>query len=627
MEINLVDRRKAWEQYMRDGQVKDNIDQFILSSWNRSQQFGVDPFGVKEIGLLTNYEIKGRINQNEELIQAAVPEMTKLYQYVKQEEAILFLVDTEGFIVKTMGRSDILKETSRVKLVEGANWGEQYRGTNAIGTALAEKKTLKVHASEHYAEPIHFLSCFAAPIFGPTGRMLAVLDVTVFSQEASSYVLGMVMAAAGAIENRLFYQKCLDKLVISYQQAYNNAQLSKGMVGLDSEGKVALLNSAAGKILGRNTEDCVGVKFEDLLENSDDFDLQQLLSRGNWKGRNSDRPPQWDLMPTQRSKGGVLLTAEGQGREAPVAFAGILGESNKIKQAINAAIRASRTDSTVLLIGETGTGKELFARAIHQQTSTGAFVAVNCGAIPRDLVESELFGYEEGAFTGARKGGSAGKFEQANGGTIFLDEIVEMPASAQVALLRVLQEKEVVRVGGQSPVRLSLRVIAASNKDLKKEMMAGRFRDDLYYRLNVISIEIPPLKERGEDIIYLTRYFIEETCKRWNRPAVALAEETGDLMLKYEWPGNVRELKSIIERALNLAEDDVFLPRHLPAEIRFQNKEFKHFGRETLRETEFERIKLAVQECRGNISEAARILGISRNTVYRKLRGLEEVYN
>ncbi|MHB1420227.1 MAG: sigma-54-dependent Fis family transcriptional regulator [Bacillota bacterium] len=627
MEINLVDRRKAWEQYMKDGQVLEKIDQSILSSWHRSQQFGVDPFRVKEIGLLTNYEIKGRVTQNEELLQAAVPEMTKLYQYIKQEEAILFLVDTEGFIIKTMGRSDILKETSKVKLVEGANWSEQYRGTNAIGTALAEKKTLKVHASEHYAEPIQFLSCFAAPIFGPTGRMLAVLDVTVFSQEASSYVLGMVMATAGAIENRLFYQNCLDRLVLSYQQSYNSVQLSNGMVALDSDGKVALINSAAGKILGRNVEDCIGVKFEDLMGNGGGFNVQNLLPQNSWKGRAGERLDQLDIIPSQRIKGGVLIPTEGLGRVAPVAFAGILGDSSKIKQAITSGIRASRTDSTVLLIGETGTGKELFARAIHLQSSSGAFVAVNCGAIPRDLVESELFGYEDGAFTGARKGGAAGKFEQANGGTIFLDEIVEMPASAQVALLRVLQEKEVVRVGGQSPVRLTLRVIAASNKDLKKEMMAGRFRDDLYYRLNVISIEIPPLRERGEDILYLTSYFIEETCKRWNRPVVALAEETGDLLLKYNWPGNVRELKSIIERALNLVESDVFLPRHLPAEIRYQNKEFKHFGRETLKETEFERIKLAVQECRGNISEAARLLGISRNTVYRKLRGLEEMFN
>jgi transcriptional regulator of acetoin/glycerol metabolism len=632
MEYQLTDKRKAWEQYMINGSASEDINPIIINSWRRSLQFGVDTIRVKGHGILSSCELRERIVQNEDLLRLAVPEMTKLYDYFKGIGGNIMLIDCDGFILKLMGYPQILQETAKINLVEGASWTEQFRGTNAIGTALVEKKSVIVHSSEHFTEEIHCFSCFAAPIFGINGRMIAVLDVTVFSKKAHPLTMGMVSAVANAIENKLFYQNALNKLVLSCQKNRLIADKTfEGLVAVDDNGIISMMNSVAGKLLGVSPEDYIGHQFEDLIGNTDELSLKKILSVGddNWNWSYQGKKYKWSIFfPFQKNVGEILLKVaqeDDDSKDIQVGdgFKHILGRSPKIKEAILIGRQASKTDSTVLLTGETGTGKELFAKGIHEQSKIkGLFVAVNCGAIPRDLVQSELFGYAEGAFTGAKKGGSPGKFEQARGGTIFLDEIGEMSLDAQISLLRVLQEREVVRVGSHTTIPLELRVIAASNRDLKSEVRAGNLREDLYYRLNVISIKIPSLRERGEDIIYLAQHFLDQLCQRWNRSPVKLAEETQELLLHYPWPGNVRELKSTMERALNMAEGQLILPKHLLQEIRYHDTELKAFGQSTLRESEIEQIKLTVEKCGGNISEAARVLGVSRNTIYRKLREL-----
>ncbi len=304
----------------------------------------------------------------------------------------------------------------------------------------------------------------------------------------------------------------------------------------------------------------------------------------------------------------------------------IIGRSNKIAQAKDFGRKAARTESTVLITGESGTGKELFAHAIHNSSkrSYHPFIKVNCAAIPIDLLESELFGYDEGAFTGAKRGGKIGKFELAQGGSIFLDEIGDMAAKMQVKLLRVLQEKEIERVGGTGAFKIDVRIIAATNKNLKKMVEAGQFREDLYYRLNVMTIEVPPLRERLDDIEPLINYLIEKVCLRLGKYVLGISKEAIQILGSYRWPGNVRELENVLERAINLVEEGEILPIHLPTYI--ERKEVKPgVGpvsklQDILEEVEKEAILRCLQYAKGNKLKTAKLLGISRSTLYEKLQ-------
>lgn len=257
------------------------------------------------------------------------------------------------------------------------------------------------------------------------------------------------------------------------------------------------------------------------------------------------------------------------GAQACFTFDDIIGNSPGLREVVDLAKQVASSDSTILLQGESGTGKEMFAQAIHSHSNrnNGPFVAINCAAIPRDLVESELFGYEAGAFTGAKRGGRPGKFELVNGGTIFLDEIGDMPLETQVKLLRVLQQKQIIRVGGQKAIPIDIRVIAATNKDLGQEVERGNFREDLYYRLNVIPINIPPLRERGEDLVILASHMVEKLSRQLGKRLTGIAPEAMECLKKYPWTGNVRELVNVLERAVNIAAGTSILRKHLPEKI------------------------------------------------------------
>jgi transcriptional regulator of acetoin/glycerol metabolism len=301
----------------------------------------------------------------------------------------------------------------------------------------------------------------------------------------------------------------------------------------------------------------------------------------------------------------------------------IIGESQKIKEAIKLAKKAAQTDSTVLLQGESGTGKELFAHAVHNHSHRkyGPFVALNCAALPETLIESELFGYEGGAFTGAKAQGQIGKFELAHGGTLFLDEISELPLESQASLLRVLQEHSFVRIGGTKPIPIDVRIIAATNKDLHEEIKKGKFRLDLFYRINVISIDIPPLRERPEDIEILTSHYLGKIGSKLHRSLVKVSPEVKQIFHNYWWPGNIRELINVLERALLLVDEDLILPEHLPVQI----KNINSWDNQSLliENAEANLIKSALAQSGNNISRAAELLGIGRATLYRKL----EKYN
>jgi transcriptional regulator with PAS, ATPase and Fis domain len=326
--------------------------------------------------------------------------------------------------------------------------------------------------------------------------------------------------------------------------------------------------------------------------------------------------------PTKKS---YFQTYPSKGTIVKFRFVDIIGESKAIRHSIEIAKRVAQGPSTVLILGESGTGKELFAQAIHSASDyrSGPFVSLNCGAIPRELIQSELFGYTDGAFTGAKKGGCAGKFEMANGGTLFLDEIGEMPLEMQVNLLRVLEEKAIIPVGGKKSIPVNVRIIAATNKSLFEEVSKGRFREDLYYRLNVISIALPPLRARQGDIHILTDYFVDKMSRKVGKEIKEIDPDVLNRFENYFWPGNVRELVNAVEHAVNVSRGERLLVKHLPASLRKKEFERPHPGADrimTLKSLEKDAIKEALLFYNGNITKASKALGIGRNTLYEKIK-------
>ncbi|WP_291571824.1 sigma-54 interaction domain-containing protein [Clostridium sp. UBA4548] len=316
-------------------------------------------------------------------------------------------------------------------------------------------------------------------------------------------------------------------------------------------------------------------------------------------------------------------------KKAKYTFNNLMGKSIKFQEVVNFAQRAAKGDSSILITGESGTGKELFAQAIHNGSKRALkpFVKVNCAAIPAELFESEMFGYEEGAFTGAKKSGLKGKFEIANGGTILLDEIGDMPLSMQVKLLRVLQEREIIRVGGNEVININVRVIAATNKSLQELIEQEKFREDLYYRLNVIHLKLPPLRERAEDIELLADSLRVKLCNKYGIYSEGVSKEALEYLKNYDWPGNIRQLENVIERAINLLDTELLiLPKHLPDKI-VETKGKKHNIdnsdlKEAVDEMEKEIIVSTLEKTKGNKNQTAKILGISRAGLYKKIKRL-----
>jgi PAS domain S-box-containing protein len=445
--------------------------------------------------------------------------------------------------------------------------------------------------------------------------------------------------------------------------------MSDGVIVLNQEGRISHFNPAAQKIIGYSDEALIGVYIVDLFsgkapntlnmfQTGEPFDDREILldgKRGKIHATASGKPVFGEN--NQVVGATIILRPMAQvqqlvnsltGAQASFTFDSIIGQNEKLRTSVKLAMMAAANNSTVLLQAESGTGKEVFAQAIHNSSmrNNGPFVAINCAALPRELVGSELFGYVEGAFTGARRGGRPGKFELANKGTLFLDEIGDMPLEQQAMLLRAIQEKAILRVGGDTWINVDVRIIAATNKDLLAMVDAGRFRADLYYRLNVVQISIPPLRERREDIRLLFNYFLKMMSPKFDRYITAVDAAVIKCLENYDWPGNIRELQNVVERILLMAEDGHITIEHLPPEIvnmaighsreRWEwepnriSTSFNTSGNRATRklnalELEQQRIIRVLDEYGGNITKAAAALGIARSTLYRKMKnyGLE----
>lgn len=611
----------AWEAF-EQGNAPKGLRPAVHASWIRSHDEGIDAYRF-EYQLCAEHELRRIMARNSALIAIARDIMRNLLAY--NPDGHINLTDADGVTMHYCGQ-----DLTPV----GSILSEAISGTNCTGRCIKENKLVYMLIAENYKEALRIRGkhCAAAPIRDENGVMLGVLTLTANPGYFHYHTLGTVQAAAEAISQQLILRHLVN------EQESVMESLNEGVLVVSEKGTIRQLNRYARQILGIQED----VRFRD----ADEVLLPEGCSFRDLPAR-KDRNITLCLSPVSRISCviSVVITPEGGrvismrdnrirdmtrrviGSSASYTFDMILGQSRIMQDTRNKARNAGRSDSTVLLTGESGTGKELFAQSIHNVSNrnTGPFLAVNCGAIPRDLVLSELFGYEDGAFTGSRRGGAAGKFELADGGTLFLDEIGDMPLDAQASLLRVLQEGEVTRIGGKQPLKVSVRIVAATNRDLKRDIDNGSFRRDLYFRLNVISLPIPPLRVRKEDIKELADWFCEKICRALNRKRALLSGSALQMMENYDWPGNVRELENIVERTINLTETDVISDKDLPEELRLPacaisdipGESVKSFS---LKDGEKTLIELCLMEKKGNMRQVAIALNLTRGALYNKMK-------
>lgn len=673
---------ETWKQFVLQGTINDDmLPPALIQSWHRCASHRVDPYAFHTPETLS-IPLQNLANTTtqipHELLLLLRPSMEDLHQFAEGSECVVVFADTNTCIVDIVGDQFMQQELEHLGLSIGFSWSEEQRGSNALVLALQESFPIQLDGPMHYCAPLHQFYTSAAPVHDLFGQTVGVLGVIGHHEQCHPHTLGMISAAAQAISNQLQMQVWLSNAnnLLSELKTILQA-LSEGILLLRHDGIVSQINTPAGIMLGLQPERVTGRHLHDVLPLppvlAQALSLHQSLSyeelvfethRGRVTCLCTLKPissyrnesgletivtsTNLTMLEPVVTDGFVLILRSIErvqklvhrmtGAQARLTFANVIGESPTLKEALRRATLAASSNSTVLLHGETGTGKEIFAQSIHNASAraNGPFVAINCAAIPRELITTELFGYEGGSFTGADRQGRPGKFEQAHSGTLFLDEIGDMPLDLQASLLRAIETHTVVRLGGQRVIAVDVRIIAASHKDLHTEASLGNFRSDLYYRLNVLTIEIPPLSQRREDIPLLVQHFLQRQSRILGHP-LTISDDALTLLCNYRWPGNIRELENMLERATHLTtkaritvDDLPVTPLTHPEPSPIHNEEKTHQIRdipppstqplkEQHKNADAQAILAAWQQCNGNVTLAASLLGISRTTLWRKM--------
>ena len=642
--------RKEWEKFVRDKKVDENVVRpVILESWERSKKLGIDP-NKKLFTPLNNEELIKRLKNNQKLIKISSPLLEILASSVQGSGFRIDLFDKDVYILKQWGDSETLENSYKLGSCPGVCKSEKLAGTNAIGLAHFLKIPIQLVGPEHYNARLHQWTCSAAPIKDPSGQTLAIINMTGNYRLIHKHTLGMVIATAKAIENQLRQNEISEKLEIENEYMEATIEVSLNALLIINENNIIIrVNKIGEEILGLPAEAVLNHRCGDIFGTDNPFTKvlttgieireEEILLRINGSEKvfySTVKPILTEY--NHKTKGVVAFLREIKTirkiakqystAKAKFTFEDLIGNNKEFIKSVIMAKKVANSTVKVLLEGETGTGKELFAHAIHNFSSrrNKPFVAINCAAIPLELMESELFGYEEGAFTGARRGGLLGKIELAEGGTLFLDEISSMPLALQSKILRVLEAGVITRIGGRREIVTDMRIISATNKDLWGEIKNGNFREDLFYRINLATIKIPPLRERKDDIPLLVEYFYKRKfCNNKVDICSMIDDKALHILLSYHWPGNVRELENIIERALLFSLGDKIKVKELSPHL------MQVVGKETdlnlnggkikkLGELEKDSIIKALKISDGNITLAAQQLGIARNTFYMKIK-------
>lgn len=639
----------AWEKFLSGQQSADILRKAVDGSWQRCQVGKVDPESTSGPSPIPSGSLYMLRQSHRDLLALCEPVMAHARDFLSETGMFLALTDPQGTILSTEGDNRTRNDAERIHLMPGVTWSEMACGTNAIGTALALGQPVQIHSAEHYCQGIKHWTCSATLIRHPLDNdVLGVINISGLSRTFSRHNLGMVVTMAQRAENQLAAREMeLRYMLLDATMEKLSAHSNDGLILFDHRGHPLKANRAALTALGHSEEAVnlsrVGRVRALSLDAGDEDGTPPLVG-----GMPCWIQPEW-LQPVfhEGRRVGTLLvlpiarpitrapapegnhgTIRAQSHAERGAFASLIGDSAQLKLAIDKAAHLAKSRVPILLTGETGVGKEEFAHGIHRAgpDHAGPFVALNCGGLSRELLLSELFGYVEGAFTGARRGGQCGKIEAANDGTLFLDEIGEMPLDLQPHLLRVLEQGEITRLGENHPRKVNFRLIAATHRDLRREAGEDRFRMDLFYRLAVTDIHIPCLRERPGDIRMLADHFLALGAEKHGLGHHSFSREIIEALEAYAWPGNVRELRNVVESMLLMSTAPVIESSALPPEIR----EAKRTGKDSpeadgehsrLRITQVEREAIidAIRTTSANLTAAAKLLGIAKSTLYLKI--------
>jgi transcriptional regulator of acetoin/glycerol metabolism len=634
----------AWERLVCGvGLPADAVRSVIERSWTRCHSAGVDPATTGAPSPTSDEGFDRLLHRFRDVIDVSAPVMEQVRDSLSESGTMMILTDPSGVILKTEGDPGTLEAARDVRLVNGANWDELVCGTNAIGTALSLKEPVQVHATEHFCSGIKPWSCSAVVLRDPAyGEILGVVDVSGLSSRFHRNWLALAMMTAGRIEAELAVGQMESRWRLAEAGLRSLSRAASSAVMLfDRQGRLVKAEGVTNQSrasLGGCGDWSAGRRIEAFDTDSGHGNaalpdwlrpewVQPVMRGGQRLGTVLVLPDSLRREPARRIVDtGATTFAVGQ---TSTTLGPIIGRSAALRQALEKAKQLADVDVPVLLQGETGVGKEMFARAIHEgrQRTTGPFVALNCGGLPRDILASELFGYVDGAFTGAKRAGMIGKIEAARGGTLFLDEIGEMPLELQPYLLRVLEGGELYPLGASQPRTVQFKLIAATNKDLRAEVVGGRFRQDLFYRVSVTTLRIPALRERKEDIAELVEHFNREVSRRHGVSVKRFEAEVIDALERYAWPGNVREMRHVVESMVMLTIDDTVTAAALPEEItlsvaatgRKAGDSTESPAVRDLDAVERDAISTAIGRRQGNLTMVAKDLRISKSTLYLKI--------
>jgi len=646
---DLVFRVAAQNASSNPGDLLPAVD----NSWRRClNEFNLDPTRAYEPLVVDSSLLKDLQSEHEELVEIAQAEMDSLYEQISGSGYALLLANASSVILAERVDPNLKQMFSGAGLIIGAEWSEQREGTNGIGTCATERRAITIHQSDHFRSRHVGLSCSAVPIHDPFGRIVAVLDASSVgargSRESQMHTVALVNASARCIEKCLFLRRHRSDTVLRFHYRPEFVDLlHDGALAVAADGTIVAADMPGLRLLGaQHRGELVGRPFSDVFDaNCDElmhtsqtdrraiWELRDLV-HGNRYFASFAAVTQPDLRPriTSTTAPRTIVQVPSQTAPSGMSLEDLAGEDPQMIRNLYNARRVADRPVSVLISGPTGSGKEAFAKAIHMASARAKypFVAVNCAAIPEALIESELFGYAAGAFTGARREGMRGRIAMSSGGTLFLDEIGDMPLSLQTRLLRVLEDQEVVPLGTETSIKVDFRVISASHRNLREMMSRGEFREDLFYRLNGIALVLPPLHKRRDKEALVRRCIANESASGENA-----AIELGALekLIAYDWPGNIRELRNAVRTALAICENRLIRVSDLPMEVR-QFEATRTPGsvplagapvsndetHGTLELAERQALLEVIEQNHWNMTQAATQLGLSRNTLYRKLK-------
>lgn len=656
--------------------LHEQANDVVIRSWNRClNEYRLSPHKPREAGVIGRVEFDERSARHADLIDCARFEMTTLYQQLADSESAVLLTDTDGVVLHMVSSPEFAAEVAPLGLCAGGLWSEAEAGTNGMGTCLVAASPVSVRREDHFFTQFTQLTCSAVPVFDPSGHIVGVLDVSSRSGLMQQHLLVLLGMTARMIENRLIDQRFRDAHPLHFHSRPEFVYtLHEGKLAVADDGRILAANRSALFQLGlQSIEEIRSHRIQDLFQTS----LADMLTRSASSsfhpvvtyGTNAAlrffavarRPAlgaDQAISAPPSTESLISLPARAQSRPPTDcnATAGALLQDPRLVAQLDTARRVIARRTPVLLRGETGSGKEVFARALHDASphAAGAFVAINCASLPETLIEAELFGYRAGAFTGAQRTGRRGKILQADGGTLFLDEIADMPLELQARLLRVLDERRVTPLGTEESHAVNFQLVSASHRHLPTLVREGRFREDLYYRLAGIEVELPALRERSDK-----RELIRSVLAAEGGADASLSTEAERLLMEHAWPGNIRQLGHVLRTAAALADGKTITREHLPSMA--SNAQPAHARHPTLvaltaqgadmtpragaaaeaapddahddqlpppvklnpiQANERQVLLQMLEQHRWNVSNVAKALDVSRNTLYRKLHKL-----